>query len=75
MVSAKGVKRAGFFDCGGGGQVVVENGIAYIGHIHAPARHQHRRCERPEEREATRLFRDAAGHAFAQGAGRQRDAW
>src|SRR5215469_9292745 len=37
MVSARGVKRAGFYDCPGGGQVTVENGIAYIGHIHSPS--------------------------------------
>lgn len=37
MVSARGVKRAGFFDCPGGGQVTVENGFAYIGHIHSPS--------------------------------------
>ena len=37
MVSARGVKRAGFYDCPGGGQVSVVDGIAYIGHIHAPS--------------------------------------
>jgi hypothetical protein len=36
-VSAKGVRRVGFYDCYGGGQVYVENGFAYIGHIHAPS--------------------------------------
>lgn len=36
MISAKGVRRVGFYDCQGGGQVVVEDGFAYIGHIHAP---------------------------------------
>ncbi len=37
MVSAKGIKRVGFHDCYGGGQVYVDNGFAYIGHIHAPS--------------------------------------
>lgn len=37
MGSAKGVKRVGFHDCYGGGQVYVDNGFAYIGHIHAPS--------------------------------------
>lgn len=37
MVSAQGVRRVGFHDCYGGGQVYVDNGFAYIGHIHAPS--------------------------------------
>lgn len=37
MVSAKGVQRVGFHDCYGGGQVYVDNGFAYIGHIHSPS--------------------------------------
>lgn len=37
MISAKGVRRVGFHDCYGGGQVYVDNGFAYIGHIHAPS--------------------------------------
>jgi len=36
MSSARGVRRVGYFDCAGGGQVVVESGIAYIGHIKSP---------------------------------------
>jgi len=36
-VSAKGVRRVGFHDCYGGGQVYVDNGFAYIGHIHSPS--------------------------------------
>jgi hypothetical protein len=36
MASAKGLKQTGFYDCAGGGQVVVENGIAYIAHMRAP---------------------------------------
>jgi hypothetical protein len=36
MAACKGVREVAKFDCAGGGQVTVENGIAYIGHISAP---------------------------------------
>jgi hypothetical protein len=36
MPSGKGLRQAGFYDCAGGGQVVVDNGIAYIAHMKAP---------------------------------------
>jgi hypothetical protein len=36
MSSAKGVREVGHFDCAGGGQIVVEKGIAYIGHMESP---------------------------------------
>jgi hypothetical protein len=36
MPTGKGLRQAGFVDCAGGGQVVVENGIAYIAHMKAP---------------------------------------
>jgi hypothetical protein len=36
MSTAQGLKRVGYFDCAGGGQVVVEGGFAYIGHIDSP---------------------------------------
>src|SRR5262249_19097059 len=36
MSSAKGVREIGHFDCAGGGQIVVEKGIAYIGHMESP---------------------------------------
>jgi hypothetical protein len=36
MSSAKGVREVGWFDCAGGGQIVVDKGIAYIGHIESP---------------------------------------
>jgi hypothetical protein len=36
MPTGKGLRQAGFYDCAGGGQVVVENGIAYIAHMKAP---------------------------------------
>ena len=36
MSSAKGVREVGWFDCAGGGQIVVEKGIAYIGHMASP---------------------------------------
>lgn len=37
MVEAVGTKQVGWFDCAGGGQVVVDRGIAYIGHMAPPA--------------------------------------
>ena len=36
MASAKGVREVAHFDCAGGGQIVVEAGIAYIGHMASP---------------------------------------
>ena len=32
----KGVRVVGYFDCAGGGQVVVRNNVAYVGHIAPP---------------------------------------
>jgi hypothetical protein len=37
MVQAIGTRQISWFDCAGGGQITVENGIAYIGHMAAPA--------------------------------------
>ena len=34
--SAKGLKVVGYFDCPGGGQVVVGDGIAFVGHVKPP---------------------------------------
>ncbi len=34
--SAQGLKLVGYFDCPGGGQVVVDRGVAYIAHMRAP---------------------------------------
>ena len=36
MSKAKGIRQAGYFDCPGGGQVVVEGATAYIGHMRNP---------------------------------------
>jgi hypothetical protein len=36
MAEALGIKRVGYFDCAGGGQVVVKDGFAYIGHMKSP---------------------------------------
>src|SRR5262249_18816731 len=36
MSSAKGVREVAHFDCAGGGQIVIEKGIAYIGHMESP---------------------------------------
>lgn len=36
MAQSKGMKQAGYLDCAGGGQVIVRDGIAFIGHMRAP---------------------------------------
>jgi hypothetical protein len=36
MTAAHGVRVVGYFDCPGGGQVVVRDNVAYIGHIAPP---------------------------------------
>ena len=36
MSQANGIREVGFFDCAGGGQVVVDDGYAYIGHMESP---------------------------------------
>src|SRR5439155_10914187 len=34
--SALGVKQVGYFDCAGGGQVVVDGRVAFVAHMKAP---------------------------------------
>src|SRR5579875_3555844 len=36
MSEARGIREIAYFDCAGGGQVVVDGGFAYVGHIDAP---------------------------------------
>src|SRR3977135_2347623 len=36
MGSGAGIRQVGYFDCAGGGQVVVENDIAYVAHMRSP---------------------------------------
>jgi hypothetical protein len=36
MSSAKGIRQVAWFDCAGGGQIVVDKGIAYVGHMASP---------------------------------------
>jgi hypothetical protein len=36
MATAVGLRQVGYFDCAGGGQVIVQNGVAFIGHMRAP---------------------------------------
>jgi hypothetical protein len=36
VASGVGLRQIAYFDCAGGGQVVVENGIAYVGHMRSP---------------------------------------
>ena len=37
MAICKGVREVGHFDCRGGGQIVVDRGIGYVGHMAAPS--------------------------------------
>src|SRR5712672_616628 len=34
--SIKGLRVVGYYDCPGGGQVVVRNGVTYVGHVKPP---------------------------------------
>lgn len=36
MSQAKGIREVGYFDCPGGGQVVVDRNVAYLGHVKSP---------------------------------------
>ena len=36
MGAGVGIRQVGYFDCAGGGQVVVENNIAYVAHMRSP---------------------------------------
>ena len=36
MAQAKRLEVVGYFDCPGGGQVVVRNNVAYVGHVIPP---------------------------------------
>lgn len=36
MADAKGIKAVGYVDCVGGGQVVVQDGLAFVGHMRSP---------------------------------------
>src|SRR5437763_5196378 len=36
MAGTRGLRAVGYFECPGGGQVVVRNNVAYIGHIKPP---------------------------------------
>jgi len=36
MGTGVGIRQVGYFDCAGGGQVVVENHIAYVAHMRSP---------------------------------------
>ena len=52
MPQAKGIREVGWVDCAGGGQITVEKGIAYVGHMSAPHGTTHLRRARSEERQA-----------------------
>ncbi len=36
MAQASGLKQVGYINCAGGGQIIVQNGFAYVGHMRAP---------------------------------------
>jgi len=40
MAKSLGMRQVGFVDVAGGGQVVVHDGIAYVGHMRAPWKQQ-----------------------------------
>ena len=48
MGTGVGLRQVGYFDCAGGGQVVVDDGIAYVGHMRSPHGTLDRRRARPE---------------------------
>ena len=68
MPQAKGVREVGWVDCAGGGQITVEKGIAYVGHMSAPHGTSIFDVRDPKNAKAARLDRDAEGHALPQGA-------
>ena len=68
MPQAKGIREVGWVDCAGGGQITVEKGIAYVGHMAAPHGTSLFDVRDPEERQAALDHRDAEGHALPQGA-------
>jgi hypothetical protein len=36
LAQASGLKQVGYINCAGGGQIIVQNGFAYVGHMRAP---------------------------------------
>src|SRR5215469_9315766 len=43
MGSGVGLRQVGYVDCAGGGQVIVQNGIAYVAHMRMPpGTHSHK---------------------------------
>ena len=36
MSHGAGLREVGYFDCAGGGQVVVTGDVAFVAHMHAP---------------------------------------
>jgi len=36
MGQGKGIKEVAYFDCAGGGQVVVDRNVAYVGNMRSP---------------------------------------
>ena len=72
MSTAKGLKVVGYFDCPGGGQVVVRDNVAYVGHVKPPDGTTHHRRQRPREAAQARRDQGSRRHALAQGARRER---
>ena len=69
MGTGVGLREVGYFDCAGGGQVVVVDGIAYIGHMRSPHGTSIVDVRDPKNCQGAGQDRHAARHAFAQGAG------
>lgn len=69
--SAHGIRQVAWFDCPGGGQVRVENGVAYLGHMRAPdgtTLLDVRDARRPEASRGVVADPHAARSALPQGA-------
>ncbi len=72
MGTGVGIREVGYFDCAGGGQVVVENNIAYVAHMRSPHGTSVIDVRDPKNPQQLATIAHAAGHPFPQGPGRQR---
>ena len=70
MGSGVGIRPVGYFDCAGGGQVVVENNIAYVGHMRSP--HEDR-LKALDHEVSPRIAKPKQDHAYARSTDRSND--
>ena len=66
--SARGLRQVGYFDCPGGGQVVVDGRVAYIAHMKGPDGTTLVDVSDPKSPRRLAGHRGPAGNAFPQGA-------